>query len=938
MNAPWRRFTFLLFIVLSIQPNSFAAASIGSRLQGVLARSAPTDRIMAWVYFSDKGSNEVLRTSVPPSVVSQRSLQRRMKVREMSSLVDYTDLPVDESYVRQVAAHTVQIRNRSKWMNGVSIIASPAQIQSMAALPFVSTIDVVTRYQRNNSESEVESSPDRAPELHAQPAGINSLDYGLSLTQVNQINVPAIHDLGNHAEGVVVGVFDNGFRLLTHQAFDSLHITATYDFVDHKVSVVPNNPSTSFGAHGVNTLSTIGGYKPGQLIGPAFKANFILARTENDSSETPIEEDNWVAAIEWADSIGVDVTSTSLGYLAFDSPYTSLTWQDMNGNTSPMTRAADLAVGRGIVVVNSAGNDGLNTTHNTLGAPADGDSVLTIGAVDATGTRSSFSSVGPTTSVPARIKPDVMAMGSSVRVASSTNTTGYAYSNGTSFSCPLAAGVAALMVKAWPTASPLEIMDALRSTASRAGTPDNQYGYGIINALTAMQPKVPALVQPAQGATGQPQTVTLSWNPAIGASTYRVQLATDTAFAMMLVDDSTLAVTSRVAGSLASNTVYYWRVRSKNLAGNSAYSARRYFTTLTIPQPPPAPALVTPTNASTGQQLSGVLRWNTISAASSYHVQLSYDSSFASIILNDSTVVDTFKAYGPLTPLTKSFWRVRARNAVGYGSYSPIWYFRTMTVLPAAPALISPSDFAGNQSTAVTLSWFRSVYAEKYHVQLSTDSLFSTLLVGDSTVTDSIRTVGGLPLNRTLFWRVRAINVIGGSNFTPARRFTTTSTLQVATAISAGWNLVSLPAHVADPRASSVFVNAASSLFSFDPVAGYAMVDSLISGRGYWIRYASPDTVHISGSVIERDSVAIVPGWNLIGPFSTSIGVGLVQTSPSGILASGFFQYGAGYVQVFTLNAGAGYWIKANAPGYLIMPSNSAARIGRGSEVKQVVR
>jgi subtilisin family serine protease len=252
------------------------------------------------------------------------------------------------------------------------------------------------------------------------------------------------------------------------------------------VSVVPNDPSPGTGAHGVNTLSTIAGYRDGQLIGPAWGATIILARTENDSSETPVEEDNWAAAIEWADSIGVDVTTTSLGYNTYDPPYTSWTWQDMNGNTTVITRAADWAVSRGIVVCNSAGNSGYNPSQNTLGAPADGDSVIAVGAVGPTGTISSFSSCGPTTSIPPRIKPDVCAQGSSVRVASSTNPTGYGSSQGTSFSCPLTAGVAALIVKARPNATPVQIANAMRSTASRASTPDNQYGWGIVNALAAI--------------------------------------------------------------------------------------------------------------------------------------------------------------------------------------------------------------------------------------------------------------------------------------------------------------------------------------------------------------------------------------------------------------------------------------------------------------------
>ena len=168
------------------------------------------------------------------------------------------------------------------------------------------------------------------------------------------------------------------------KSFSTMNIIAAYDFVNNDPNV-GNEGDMGEGSHGTATLSIIGGFKEGQLIGPAYGANFILAKTENTDSETPVEEDNWIAAVEWADSIGVDVTSTSLSYLDYDSPYTSYTWQDMDGNTALITIAADLAAGKGIVVVNSAGNSGLNTSHNTLGAPADGDSVFTIGAVTSSG-------------------------------------------------------------------------------------------------------------------------------------------------------------------------------------------------------------------------------------------------------------------------------------------------------------------------------------------------------------------------------------------------------------------------------------------------------------------------------------------------------------------------------------------------------------------------
>jgi hypothetical protein len=187
--------------------------------------------------------------------------------------------------------------------------------------------------------------------------------------------------------------------------------------------------------------------------------------------------------MEWADSIGVDVTSTSLGYLTFDPPFTSYTWEDMDGNTALITIAADYAASIGITVVNSAGNNGSDPLHNTLNAPADGDSVITIGAVTSGGSRASFSSIGPTAD--GRIKPDLMAMGSNNYFAS---TSGNQYSNGggTSFSCPLAAGVCALILQKNPALTPMEVLQLLRSTATQSNNPDNLFGWGIINALSAI--------------------------------------------------------------------------------------------------------------------------------------------------------------------------------------------------------------------------------------------------------------------------------------------------------------------------------------------------------------------------------------------------------------------------------------------------------------------
>lgn len=917
----------LILLPLVTASLSFAADKISGRLQRVLDVLAPNDQAIVWVYLADKGDNEALRFSVPSTVVSERSLKRRAKVRTADALVDYSDLPVEQSYVNQIASRVIRIRQQSKWFNSISVVATKAQIAGLEALPIVKQIELLARFPRNRSESEVESAVE---EPGVVPASINALNYGGSFTQVNQIGVPAVHDLGNHAEGVMVGVLDNGFRLLTHQSFDSLNIVATYDFVDHKVSVVPNNPSTSFGAHGVNTLSTIGGYRSGQLIGPAFKADYVLARTENDSSETPIEEDNWAAAIEWADSIGVDVTSTSLGYLDYDSPFTSWTWQDMNGNATVITRAADMAVGRGILVVNSAGNSGFNASHNTLGAPADGDSVFTIGAVDSFGVRSSFSSVGPTTSLPARIKPDVMAMGTAVRVASATSTTGYARSNGTSFSCPLAAGVAALMVNAWPTATPVQIMDALRSTASDASTPDNSFGWGILNAFAAMQPRVPTLASPADNATNQPLSLTLTWSAALGAETYRVQLATDSLFASLVVNDSTLTGTSKPVGPLANNTRYYWLVRSKNIAGVSAYSTRRSFTTLPLAVPPASPTLVSPANGSTNQPFTLTLQWQGSSGATNYHAQLATDSLFTLLVVNDSTLVDTSRQVNSLLPSMKYYWRVRAKNVSGSSSYTSVWSFTTLTPPPAVPTLVSPATGSTNQPLTVTLLWHPAFGAVNYHAQLATDSLFTLLVVNDSILVDTSRQVSALASTK-YYWRVKAKNGGGTSSFTSFWNFRTLTPPPAAPV------LVSPANGATDQATSQSFVWRASasatgyrlqlatdSLFTSLILNDSTLTDTTriatLPGNTtiFWRTQASntggasPFSLVRSLTTTAQVSrhYGVAGGWNVV---SVPLSVSDYRKStlfPAAVSSAFGFAQGTGYAIKDTLANGAGYWLK----------------------------
>ena len=452
-------------------------------LQQKLSSVSDDSKILVWIFFKDKGQNLNKYYSTPKNVVSELSLKRRAKALDKSSLIDFTDLPVYNEYISGLQGQGFELNQISRWFNGVSGFITKKAFNNILLLPYVQNTDIVAQFKKAPEVKEPVTEVNKINPVNS-PTETHSLNYGSSLTQNQQINVPALHDLGFKGQGVTVCMMDAGVTLITHEAFSTMHIVATYDFVNHRVYIGNGQGGLGNGDHGTMTLSTIGGYKAGSIIGPAYGANYLVTKTENTESETPVEEDNWIAAMEWADSIGVDVTSTSLGYTTFDPPYTSYTWQSMDGHTCRITLGALIAARKGIVVVNSAGNDG-NSTHNTLGAPADADSIITAGAVDNTGNRSSFSSVGPT--VDGRTKPDVMAMGSNVTVANPSSTTGYTTASGTSFSCPLTAGACALILSYNPRLTNIQLRNALRSTASLHTAPNNLMGWGIVNALLAAQ-------------------------------------------------------------------------------------------------------------------------------------------------------------------------------------------------------------------------------------------------------------------------------------------------------------------------------------------------------------------------------------------------------------------------------------------------------------------
>jgi serine protease AprX len=465
-------------------PTPAQPASVSKRLAARLAE-APRNAQPVWVFFRDKGVRPEGRLDEARQILSPRALERR-RLRGVGPTLTAEDLPLFPEYLLAVRSAGVRLRHESRWLNAVSVEADRTQVHALAGLPFVARLELVRRHRRRPEP--VVAAADMAQIQPAKPSALHALDYGESFDQLAQIQVPALHDQGLHGQGIVVAVFDSGFDNLSHEAFAAAQILLTRDFVNQDDDV-GDGEDRGEGSHGTATLSVLGGFREGRLVGPAFAAGFILAKTENTESETPAEEDNWAAAAEWAEALGADVISSSLGYFAFDDPLLSYGYDEMDGETAISTRAADLAAERGVVVVSSAGNEGASPDHGTIGAPADGDLVLAAGAVGPEGQRAIFSSVGPTAD--GRIKPDVLAQGRLVVAAGSSAPDEYGRVNGTSFSCPLLAGVAALLLQAHPDYTVEQVSWVLRATASNAATPDNALGWGIVNALAAVQVEPP---------------------------------------------------------------------------------------------------------------------------------------------------------------------------------------------------------------------------------------------------------------------------------------------------------------------------------------------------------------------------------------------------------------------------------------------------------------
>ncbi|MFV8346611.1 S8 family serine peptidase [Flavobacterium sp. ZB4P13] len=433
----------------------------------LLITSAGFSQQDAWVYFNAKPSSQFY-FDTPLEMLTQRALDRR---NNQNIVIDLKDIPVEESYISQVkSAAGITVMAKSKWLNAVHVRGTQANINVLALLSFVSKVDFADKSLNQTAKIAKLS---RIKKVNKTKKTKIDYAYGTSSNQIQMLNGQQLHQQDYTGSGIIIAVMDAGFPgVNTIQPFQRLRannqILGGYNFVSR-------DPNFYTGvSHGTSVLSAMGGYKENSLVGTAPDASYYLFITEDDASENPVEESLWVEAAERADSLGVDIINTSLGYFDYDNEAYSHTYSEINGTTAFMSRGAEIAFSRGMIIVASAGNSG-GTSDPHIAVPADAVSVIAVGAVNSSEVLTSFSSVGP--SFDGRIKPDVMAQGQAPIVSDAAGN--IVTANGTSFSSPIMAGMIACLWQAFPQKTNQEIRDLVLKSADKFSAPNNQYGFGI---------------------------------------------------------------------------------------------------------------------------------------------------------------------------------------------------------------------------------------------------------------------------------------------------------------------------------------------------------------------------------------------------------------------------------------------------------------------------
>lgn len=437
---------------------------------GLTGRAAneSQDTLKYRVSLRDKRATEYALQQ-PERFLSPKAIERR---RRQGIGIDSTDLPVCGSYVEAIRRQGVRVVTMGKWENFVTVACrDSAQAQALAALPFVREVKRVWQAPHGPAERAQRAELLNAPRLYRDSI------YGPAVTQVAMSRGDRLHEAGFRGEGMTIAVIDAGFHNLDRiKALDNLRILGTRDFVSTHSDIYAESD------HGLCVLSCMGANRPGVMIGTAPEASYWLLRSEDEASEQPVEQDYWCAAVEFADSVGVDVVNTSLGYYAFDNPADNYELRHLDGHHALMSRQASRMADKGMVLVCSAGNAGMGSWKK-ITPPADAHHVLAVGAIDKEGLLAPFSSVG--NSADGRVKPDVVAVGVRADVIRPDGNQGFA--NGTSFASPILCGMVACLWQACPQLTAKQLIELVRRSGDRADHPDNIYGYGMPDVWKAKQ-------------------------------------------------------------------------------------------------------------------------------------------------------------------------------------------------------------------------------------------------------------------------------------------------------------------------------------------------------------------------------------------------------------------------------------------------------------------